>query len=333
MKTISIVVPCYNEEAVLPSTLEKLQSLLQDLVEKGKVAPNSCIVFVDDGSRDGTWSLIEAASRSSEQIEGIKLSRNRGHQNALLAGLLTVGGDAVVSIDADLQDDPEVIERMIDLFDQGKEIVYGVRTSRQKDTWFKRTTARLFYRLARWGNPDMVADHADFRLMSRRAIEELRQFPEVNLYLRGMVTLIGFPTATVTYERGEREGGTTKYPLRKMVSFAFDGISSFSAWPLRAITLIGLLTFLGCLGITAWATYIRFFTDRAIPGWASTVMPIYTIGAIQILCIGVVGEYLAKVYGEVKGRPRFIVEKATRALESQSHPDFQTQRTETKSEP
>jgi len=321
MKTISIVVPCYNEETVLPSTIGNLQSYLQNLVQQGKVTAESSVVFVDDGSRDDTWGLIEEASRSSPQIEGIKLSRNRGHQNALLAGLLTAGGDAVVSIDADLQDDPAVIEMMIDLFEQGKEIVYGVRSSRRNDTWFKRTAAGLFYRLAKWGSPDMVADHADFRLMSRRAIEELRRFPEVNLYLRGMVTLIGFPTATVTYERGEREGGDTKYPLKKMVSFAFDGISSFSAWPLRAITLIGLLTFAGCLVITAWAIYIRFFTERAIPGWASTVLPIYTIGAIQILCIGVVGEYLAKVYGEVKGRPRFIVEKVTRALESQSHPD------------
>ena len=318
MKTISIVVPCYNEEAVLPSTLETLEGLLRDLVEKGKVASDSCIVFVDDGSRDATWDLVEAASRTSEQIEGIKLSRNRGHQNALLAGLMTVGGEAVVSIDADLQDDPRVIETMIDLFVEGKEIVYGVRSSRETDTWFKRTTARLFYRLARWGNPDMVADHADFRLMSRRAIEELRRFPEVNLYLRGMVTLIGFPTATVTYDRGERRGGETKYPLRKMVSFAFDGISSFSAWPLRTITLVGALTFFGCLVITAWALYVRFFTERAIPGWASTVMPIYTIGAIQILCIGVVGQYLAKVYGEVKGRPRFIVERMTGELTDRS---------------
>jgi len=332
MKTISIVVPCFNEEAVLPSTIGHLQSFMQNLIQQGKVTAESRVVFVDDGSRDGSWGLIEEASLSSAQIEGIKLSRNRGHQNALLAGLLTAGGDAVVSIDADLQDDPAVIETMIDLFDQGKEIVYGVRSSRKKDTWFKRTTARLFYRVAKWGNPEMVADHADFRLMSRRAIEELRQFPEVNLYLRGMVTLIGFPTATVTYERGEREGGETKYPLRKMVSFAFDGISSFSAWPLRAITLVGLLTFLGCLGITAWAIYIRFFTERAIPGWASTVMPIYTIGAIQILCIGVVGEYLAKVYGEVKGRPRFIVEKVTGALEAQSHPDPRAWRTEPKPE-
>jgi len=332
MKTISIVVPCYNEETVLPSTIGNLQSYLQNLVQQGKVTAESSVVFVDDGSRDDTWGLIEEASRSSPQIEGIKLSRNRGHQNALLAGLLTAGGDAVVSIDADLQDDPAVIEMMIDLFEQGKEIVYGVRSSRRNDTWFKRTTAGLFYRLAKWGSPDMVADHADFRLMSRRAIEELRRFPEVNLYLRGMVTLIGFPTATVTYERGEREGGDTKYPLKKMVSFAFDGISSFSAWPLRAITLIGLLTFVGCLGITAWAVYIRFFTERAIPGWASTVMPIYTIGAIQILCIGVVGEYLAKVYGEVKGRPRFIVEKVTGVLESQSHPDPRAWRTEPKPE-
>jgi len=308
---LSIVVPCYNEEAVLPRTAERLESVRRDLIDKGKIDPSSRIVYVDDGSRDRTWSLVEELSRRSAHVAGIKLSRNRGHQSALLAGLLTVDGDAVVSIDADLQDDVAAIEKMVDQHTAGHDLVFGVRRSREGDSQFKRITARWFYRLARWSNPDMIPDHADFRLMSRRAIEELRRFGEVNLYLRGLVTLIGFPSTTVSYDRQERTAGETKYPLRKMLAFAFDGISSFSALPLRIITAVGMLTFLGCVAITAWALFIRLFTDRAIPGWASTVLPIYAIGAVQILCIGVVGEYLAKVYNEVKARPRFIIEKST----------------------
>jgi glycosyltransferase involved in cell wall biosynthesis len=300
---LSIVVPCYNEEEALTGeTASRLEALLRDLVARGRVDAGSRIVFVDDGSRDRTWSLIESLAQRHEQFDGIKLSRNRGHQNALLAGLLTVEGDAVVSIDADLQDDIGVIESMLDEHAAGHDIVYGVRRSRAHDNWFKRGTAWLFYRLARWGNPDMIPEHADFRLMSRRAIEELRRFGE---------TLIGLPTSTVFYDRRERVAGRTKYPLRKMMAFAFDGLSSFSALPLRAITLVGFFTFLGCLGITAWAFIIRLFTDRAIPGWASTVLPIYAIGAVQILCIGVLGEYLGKIYNEVKARPRFTIEKVT----------------------
>jgi glycosyltransferase involved in cell wall biosynthesis len=306
---LSLVVPCYNEEEVLHETASRLAELLQELVVDGLVSADSRVVYVDDGSNDATWSIIEQLAAESGRIAGLKLSRNRGHQNALLAGLLTVPGDAVISLDADLQDDITVIPEMLERFREGSEVVYGVRRSRARDSWFKRSTARLFYRVMRWASPDMIADHADFRLLSRRAIEELRRFGEVNLYLRGMVPLIGLPSAIVTYDRQARSAGETKYPLRKMLAFAFDGISSFSAIPLRAITVIGLLTFLACVGISVWALSVRLFTDHAIPGWASTVLPIYALGAIQILCLGVVGEYLAKIYQEVKARPRFIVEK------------------------
>lgn len=292
-------------------TSESLCTLLEGLITKGKIDAESRIVFVDDGSRDRTWSMIEDMSRNIGRVTGIKLSRNRGHQNALWAGLMTANGDAIISIDADLQDDIGAIEEMVDRHLEGSDIVLGVRRSRPNDSWFKRSTARIFYKLMAWGNPDMVAQHGDFRLMSRRAVEELRRFREVNLYLRGQVTLIGLPTTSVSYDRSERQAGTTKFPLRKMLAFAFDGLSSFSVLPLRAITVTGLLTFLGCVLITGWALFIRFFTDRAIPGWASTVLPVYTLGAIQLLCIGVIGEYLAKIYSEVKSRPPFIIEKTT----------------------
>lgn len=308
---LSLVVPCYNEEEVLPDTAARLEELMQGLVAKGQVDPSSRIVYVDDGSRDGTWKLIEGFVDRFPHSAGIKLSTNRGHQNAVLAGLLTVSGEAIISLDADLQDDIGVIEQMVNHCREGYDVVYGVRRTRSSDAWFKRTSARLFYRLIRRMSPHMIANHADFRLMSRAAIEELRRFGEVNLYLRGLVPLIGLPSKTITYDRKQRSAGRTKYPLGKMVAFAFDGVSSFSAAPLRAITVIGGLTFVACTGFTLWALTIRLFTDRAIPGWASTVLPIYTIGAIQILCLGVVGEYMAKIYQEVKARPRYIVEKTT----------------------
>jgi glycosyltransferase involved in cell wall biosynthesis len=297
-----------------------LEALLESLVSSGEVSPTSRVVYVDDGSSDSTWGLIENLAAESDHVAGLKLSRNRGHQNALLAGLLTIPGDAVISLDADLQDDITAIPSMLEQFQAGRDVVYGVRSSRDKDSWFKRTSARFFYSLMRRTSPDMIADHADFRLLSRRAIEELRRFGEVNLYLRGMVPLIGLPSEVVTYERQQRSAGKTKFPLRKMLAFAFDGISSFSAIPLRAITAIGMLTFLGCVAIILWALIIRLFTDRAIPGWASTVLPIYTFGAIQILCLGVVGEYMAKIYQEVKARPRFTIEKTIGGLESADDP-------------
>ncbi|HLF55477.1 MAG TPA: glycosyltransferase family 2 protein, partial [Thermoanaerobaculia bacterium] len=284
----------------------------------GRIAADSQIVFVDDGSRDGTWRIIDELARASSRFAGIRLSRNYGHQNALLAGLMTVDGDAVASLDADLQDDPAALGPMLERLQEGHEIVLGVRRSRGRDGLLKRATARIFYRLARWGNRDLVADHADFRLMSRRAIEELRRFPETNLYLRGLVTLIGLPVATVEYERRTRAAGETKYPLRKMLAFAFDGISSFTTLPLQLISWIGFLTFLGAMTITAWAVFVRLFTGRAIPGWASTVLPLYALGGVQILSVGVLGLYLAKIYNEVKRRPRFIVRETTRSFEREA---------------
>ena len=240
---------------------------------------------------------------------GVKLSRNRGHQNALLAGLLSADGDAVVSIDADLQDDVAVIEQMVDEYRRGIDIVFGVRKRRDTDTFFKRATARAFYGLMGWLGAGSVSDHADFRLMSRRAIEALGQFREVNLFLRGIVPLLGFRTAVVEYDRGERFAGESKYPLKKMLAFALEGVTSFSVVPLRLITLIGFSVFALTVAMTLWVLWVRVFTDEAVPGWASTVLPLYFVGGVQILCLGVIGEYLGKIYAEVKARPRYFIDQ------------------------
>lgn len=311
MTQVSIVVPCYNEEEVLPETTRRLTGLLARLVAAGKVSENSRLVYVDDGSRDGTWRLIEEICAVDPRIGGIKLSRNVGHQRALLAALLTVEGDALVSIDADLQDDLDVIEEMIDAYRAGDEVVYGVRCQRTTDTPFKRVTAHAFYRMMRMLGADVVEDHADFRLMGRRAIEGLREFREVNLFLRGIVPLIGYPSSKVSYARAERLAGQSKYPLHKMLGLALDGVTSLSSFPLRLITYIGLTVFLVTVALSIWTLVAALFTDATIPGWASTVLPIYFIGGVQILCIGVLGEYAGKIYQEVKQRPRYFVEKVT----------------------
>jgi glycosyltransferase involved in cell wall biosynthesis len=305
---LAIVVPCYNEEEVLPETSRRLLAVLDRLVTEGLADPASGIWFVDDGSRDRTWPLIEELSLAHPRIGGIKLSRNRGHQNALVAGLLTVPGDAVVSIDADLQDDVEVIREMVLRHRDGCDIVYGVRPDRSVDG-LMRVPAKLHYRLLRLMGAEVVLDHADFRLMSRRAIEALRGYREVNLYLRGIVPMLGFRTETVAYKRAERFAGESKYPLRKLAGLAFQGITSLSAAPLRLITTLGLLVCAGSFALVLWALWIRLFTDQIVPGWASTVVPIYFLGGVQLLCIGVIGEYLAKMYLEVKGRPRFVIER------------------------
>ena len=306
---LGIVVPCYNEEEVLHETAKRLQVLVSRLIVAGKISADSKIFFVDDGSRDRTWSLIEELSRQSSAVAGIKLSRNRGHQNALIAGLFTADGDVLVSIDADLQDDIDVIEQMVDEHRRGMDIVYGVRKKRDSDTFFKRFTAETFYRLIRQLGAESIHNHADYRLMSRRAIEGLRRFDEVNLFLRGIVPLIGYPSSIVYYDRRERFAGESKYPLKRMIGLALDAVTSFSVVPLRIITLTGFIVFAGTMLMSAWILWIKIFTDQAVPGWASTVLPLYFIGGIQILCIGVLGEYLGKVYSEVKARPRFIVEK------------------------
>lgn len=306
---LAIVVPCYNEEEVISETANRLLSLLARLSSAGKISPQSMIYFVDDGSKDRTWTMIDQLSQKHWQIAGIKLSRNRGHQNALLAGLLTAGGNAIVSVDADLQDDIDVIEAMVDDYHRGIDIVYGVRKKRETDTFFKRLTAETFYSLIRLVGAESVYNHADYRLMSRRALESLREFQEVNLYIRGMVPLLGFKTSTVHYDRRERFAGQTKYPLKKMIALALDAITSFSVVPLRIITLTGFVVFAGTMGISVWILWARFFTRNAIPGWASTVLPMYFLGGIQIFCIGILGEYMGKIYREVKARPRYIIEQ------------------------
>lgn len=305
---ISIVVPCYNEEQVLPETTRRLSILVADLHARGKIAPVSSVYYVDDGSKDRTWATIVSLANQTSIINGIKLSRNRGHQNALLAGLLSAEGDAVITVDADLQDDLGAIEAMVDAYSGGTEIVYGVRKSRTADSWFKRLTAEGYYRLLNIMGVEAVFNHADYRLMSRKAIDKLREFKEVNLFLRGIIPQLGFTTSVVYYDRAERFAGESKYPLRKMLAFAWQGITSFSAVPLHLITILGTLVSLGSFAVAIWAMSIRLFNPEAVPGWASTVLPIYFLGGVQLLCIGIIGEYMAKIYMETKGRPRYLIE-------------------------
>jgi glycosyltransferase involved in cell wall biosynthesis len=309
MTILKIVVPCYNEEAVLPEASRQFSVLLNKLIVSGKVSNESAVVFVDDGSADKTWQLIEQITRTNPHISGIKLSKNRGHQNAVLAGMMSVTGDAIITIDADLQDDISVIEKMVDEHASGADIVYGVRNDRSTDTIFKRNSAILFYKTLSLFGVDLIFNHADFRLMSRRAIEALREYREVNLYLRGIVPLIGFKATTLEYSRKERFAGESKYPLMKMLKLASDGVTSFSVVPLQIITMLGFIVFLGSFLLMAWVFGVTLFTGDAIPGWASTVLPIYFLGGIQILCLGVIGSYLGKIYIEVKSRPRYFVDK------------------------
>ena len=306
---LGIVVPCYNEQEVLPETVKRLEAVLTDLVAAGLVSDDSQAWFVDDGSRDKTWELIESTAKSNRRFRGIKLSRNQGHQRALLAGLMTAEGDALVSIDADLQDDTAVIRTMVERHRDGFEIVYGVRKARTTDTFFKRFTAEGYYKLLGVFGVDVVFNHADFRLMSRRALDAMAEFSEVNLFLRGIVPLLGFRRTEVPYDRAERFAGESKYPLRKMLSFAWEGITSFSAMPLRLISSLGILVFLASLGVTLWILYTRFFTKAAVPGWASIVLPIVMLGGLQLLAIGVVGQYVAKIYLETIRRPRYFVDR------------------------
>ena len=306
---LAIVIPCYNEELVLPETCRRMVEVVCSLVKAAKISPDSLIYFVDDGSRDRTWMLVEQFALEDRHVVGIKLSRNRGHQNALLAGLFTAEGDAVISIDADLQDDIGAISEMVDKFLGGAEVVYGVRRRRDSDSLFKRLTAELFYRVIAAMGAESIHNHADYRLMSRRAIENLKQYREVNLYLRGIVPLLGLRSAVVYYDRASRFAGDSKYPLRKMIALALEAVTSFSVVPLRFITFVGFAVFLCTILVGLWTLWLRFFTDRALPGWASVVLPEYLLGGIQIFCLGMLGEYLGKTYSEVKGRPRYLIEK------------------------
>lgn len=305
---LAIVVPCFNEVEVLPRTLIALRRASADLVSDDDIS-TGLIYFVDDGSSDGTWELISSFCEKHSDVRGIKLSRNVGHQNALLAGLMTAEGDAVVSIDADLQDDVAVIGDMVRSFQAGNDVVYGVRRDRSSDSLFKRFTADMYYRLLRSLGADIVAHHADFRLMSRRALDSLRDFREINLFLRGIIPLVGFHSDQVLYDRTERAAGVSKYPLARMIAFAADGITSFSVKPLRIISLAGILLAVGAVLVAIWALFIRVFTENTIPGWTSLLVPLSLMGGIQMLAIGAVGEYVGKIYQEVKDRPRYIIEK------------------------
>lgn len=303
-----LVVPCYNEEEVLPETSKRLKEKMEALIAAQKISPESRVVFVNDGSKDSTWKLIRELHESDKLFRGICLSRNRGHQNALLAGLMTVKDecDAAISLDADLQDDINAIDEMVDRYLEGYDVVYGVRSSRKKDTFFKRTTARTFYKIMRAMGVETVYDHADYRLMSRRALNGLAEFKEVNLFLRGMVPLVGFKSTTVTYERGVRFAGESKYPLKKMLAFAFEGITSLSVKPIRIITTLGVTIFGASLVMLVYSL-IRHFCGYTVDGWTSLAVSIWALGGIQLLAIGVIGEYIGKIYLESKHRPTFIV--------------------------
>ena len=307
--SLAIVVPCYNEEEVLSETFSVLDGVISTLIESNKVGADSKLYFVDDGSKDKTWEMLEGKAQVDEHVVAIKLSRNKGHQNALYAGLCSTTEDLVVSIDADLQDGPENIEAMVDEYAKGFEVVYGVRSERKTDTFFKRFTAEGYYHLMRKMGVDLVFNHADFRLMSRKALEAFKEYPEANLFLRGIVREVGFSSSTVEYERQERFAGESKYPLRKMLSFAWEGISSFSTVPLRAITIMGFVAGLLSLAMIVWVLGVRIFTDSTIPGWASILLPLLFIGSVQLMCLGILGEYMAKIYAEVKGRPKYHIEK------------------------
>ena len=305
-----VVIPCYNEEEVLPETSKRLVKKMAELEKKGLITPDSKVLLVNDGSRDRTWELICELHKQNPMFEGVKLSRNRGHQNALLAGLMTAKGrcDVSISMDADLQDDMDAMDRFLEKYEEGCEIVYGVRNKRETDTFFKRETALMFYRLMKALGVDITFNHADYRLMSNRALEALSQFEEVNLFLRGLAPLVGFQSDVVYYDRSERFAGESKYPFKKMLAFAIDGITSFSVKPLRLITSVGMVIFVVSLFMLLY-TLVSWITGNAVLGWTSTLASIWMIGGIQLLCLGVIGEYVGKIYNESKRRPRFIIDR------------------------
>jgi len=303
-----IVVPCYNEEAVLPETSKRLKEKLSGLVAAGKISEKSRVLFVNDGSRDKTWEIISGLHAADPVFSGVDLTRNRGHQNALLAGLMTAKDrcDLCISMDADLQDDVDAVDRMVEEYYAGCDIVYGVRSARKKDTFFKRFTAEGFYRVMNLLGAETVFNHADYRLMSKRALEGLAEFREVNLFLRGIVPMIGYRTGTVEYERGERFAGESKYPLKKMLSFAMEGITSLSVKPIRFITGLGFFIFLVAIVMLIYSV-VRWAMGATILGWASVMCSVWAIGGLILLSLGVIGEYIGKIYLETKERPRFLI--------------------------
>jgi len=305
--TLAFVVPCYNEEAVIEELLKRLQAVSEDLLKSGAIRQPATLVLVDDGSIDRTWKLIHAASKSG-LVRGVRLSRNHGHQAALLAGLMAAKEEVLISLDADLQDDPSAIPKMLQAYALGADIVFGVRASRKSDTFFKRRSARLYYKLLENMGVDVVPDHADYRLMSRKSVETLREYGEVNLFLRGIIKNLGYQVETVEYDRVERFAGDSKYPLTKMLRLAIEGVTSFSTRPLRYVTWIGLIValisfLLGCYSIVIW------WQGGTVPGWTSIVVPTFMLGSFQLIALGIVGEYLGKIYLETKRRPQFIIDE------------------------
>ena len=308
--TVYFVIPCYNEEAVLPETTRRMTDKLNAMRAAGLIGEKSRILYVDDGSKDRTWELVSQFNRENPWVEGVKLSHNRGHQHALLCGLMSAMPrcDAAISMDADLQDDIDALDQFVKKFQEGCDVVYGVRNKRDTDTWFKRTTAEGFYTVMQLLGVDVVFNHADYRLMSKRALEALSEYKEVNLFLRGIVPLIGYRSDYVYYDRHERFAGESKYPLKKMLSFALDGITSFSVKPLKLISNLGILiSVLSILGLLY--ALISYFAGWAVTGWTAIVCSIWLLGGLQMLCLGVVGGYIGKIYSEVKARPRYRVEE------------------------
>lgn len=305
-----VVIPCYNEEEVLPETSKRLKEKMNQLIASGKIANDSKVCLINDGSKDRTWEIIKKLHEEDSLFSGINLSRNRGHQNALLAGLMTVmeHADMVVSMDADLQDDINAMDEMVDKYLSGIDVVYGVRSSRAKDTFFKKFTAESFYKLMSMMGAKTVFNHADYRLLSKRALQGLAGFTEVNLFLRGVVPMVGYKSDVVYYERGERFAGESKYPLSKMLAFAIEGITSLSIQPIRMITHLGLMLFLVSICMLAYSI-VRHFQGNTIPGWSSLMVSLWFIGGLVLLSLGIVGEYVGKIYLETKGRPRYIIEE------------------------
>lgn len=310
MTRLYLVIPCYQEEEVLPETARRLKEKLTELIHTHRIAENSRVLFVDDGSTDRTWVIASSLHQQDPLFQAVKLSRNRGHQNALLCGLAHAAphADAIITMDADLQDDIDAIDRMLDAFEDGNEVVYGVRSARKRDSMFKRVTAQGYYRFMQKMGVDIVYNHADYRLMSARAALALLDFQEVNLFLRGIVPLVGFKSATVAYERGARFAGESKYPLKKMIAFAMDGITSFSVKPIRLILLLGVLIF-GLSALMLLYFLIRKLMGATVSGWTSIVGSIWALGGIQLLALGVIGEYIGKIYSETKRRPRYVVDQ------------------------
>ena len=309
-RVLYLVIPCYNEEEVLPETSKRLTAKLGAMIEMGLISQDSKIVFVNDGSKDHTWQLIRQYHEENPMIQGINLSRNKGHQSALLAGLMTVKEycDMAISMDADLQDDVDAIDQFVEKYYEGCEVVYGVRSERKTDSFFKRASAQSFYKLMLHMGVEIVYNHADYRLMSRRALDEMEGFKEVNLFLRGIVPLSGFQSGVVTYERHERFAGESKYPLKKMLNFAFDGITSFSVKPIRMVTTLGIIIFAISILMLIYFL-ITWCIGWTVPGWTSIVVSVWAIGGLQLLAIGIIGEYIGKIYMETKARPKFIVQE------------------------